>query len=475
MYFKHFFEKGLAQNSFLIGCQATGEAIVIDPRRDIDLYLKTATDNDLTISKVAETHIHADFLSGSRELAAATGATLYLSDEGGDDWQYRFEHLGLRDGDSIAVGNLRLDVIHTPGHTPEHISFLLFDLPAGEEPMMIFTGDFVFVGDVGRPDLLEEAAGIVDTKIKGAKQMFASLAKFRELPKYVQVWPAHGAGSACGKALGAVPASTVGYELATNWAFQIDDEQTFVDELLSGQPEPPYYFANMKTMNRAGAAVLEKLPDPKELGVDEVAKLQQEGAQIVDARSRYAYAGGHIPKSQSIPFDSGFSNWAGWTLSYDRPIILVAGAEDREEIVKMLVRIGLDQIVGHLPSVQPWADAGKPLVRTEQITAEDLASVLGEYTVLDVRSQSEYEESHIPDALNIHAGRLHRKQDEIPANRPLVVHCQSGYRSIIACGQLERLGITDVRNLVGGFDSWEQYAAARPEGEAAEQQLLTTS
>ncbi len=467
MYFKHYFEKGLAENSFLIACQATGEAIVIDPRRDIDPYLETARENGFTIKKIAETHIHADFLSGSLELAAATGADLFLSDEGGDDWQYRFAHVGLRDGDSISVGNLRLDVMHTPGHTPEHISFLLYDVPAGNEPMMIFTGDFVFVGDVGRPDLLEEAAGIADTKVRGAKQMFASLKRFRELPGYVQVWPAHGAGSACGKALGAVPASTVGYELATNWAFQIDDEQAFVDELLSGQPEPPYYFANMKTMNRAGADVLGELPDPPELEAEELARLQEEGAQVVDARSRYAYAGGHIPKSQSIPFDTGFSNWAGWTLSYERPIVLVAAPAERAEIVKMLVRIGLDQIEGYLPSIQPWADAGRPLVRIEQIEATDLAPSLDQYAILDVRSQSEFEDAHIPGAVNIHAGRLHRKQEEIPSGRPLVVHCQSGYRSIIACGQLERMGITNVRNLVGGFERWEQTAASVTAGASA--------
>ena len=229
MYFKHFFEPGLAQNSYLIGCQATGEAIVIDPRRDVADYLAAAEANDLRVTHVTETHIHADYLSGSRELAAATDARLYLSDEGGADWQYGFDHEGLRDGDSIRVGNLRLDVLHTPGHTPEHVSFVLYDLPAGPEPMMVFTGDFVFVGDVGRPDLLEEAAGIFDTKIAGAKQMFASLAKFRGLPQYVQVWPGHGAG----------------YELATNWAFG----------------------------NRDGAPVLGELPRPGKLDADALSRL----------------------------------------------------------------------------------------------------------------------------------------------------------------------------------------------------------
>lgn len=460
MYFKHFFEPGLAQNSYLIGCQATGEAIVIDPRRDVEDYLTTAEANDLRITHVTETHIHADYLSGTRELAAETGAKVYLSDEGGADWQYRFDHEAVRDGDSIAVGNLRLDVIHTPGHTPEHVSFVLYDLPAGPEPMMVFTGDFVFVGDVGRPDLLEEAAGLRDTKIAGAKQMFASLARFRELPQYVQVWPGHGAGSACGKALGAVPASSVGYELATNWAFQINAETAFVDELIAGQPEPPYYFAQMKRGNRDGAPILGELPRPGKLDADALTRLGD--VQIVDTRDADDYAAEHVRGSVAIPFDGGLSTWAGWTLDYDRPIVLVASDEEVNEVATMLVRVGLDRVVGYTDSLAPWVAAGYQTARTDQIDADELASALDEVTVLDVRAESEYEEGHVDGALNIHAGRLSRlAEGYLPHDRPVVVHCQSGYRSIIASSTLERLGFANYRNLLGGFDAWEERASER--------------
>lgn len=201
MFFQHIYDKSLAQGSYLIGCQATKEAIVIDAKRDIDTYLDIARQNNLNITHITETHIHADYLCGSRELAQVTGANMYLSDEGGEGWQYEFSHIGLRDGDIIKVGNLSLRVIHTPGHTPESISFVLTDHPASDEPVMVFTGDFVFVGDIGRPDLLEKAAGLAGTKEVGAHQMYHSLKKFEALPDYVQVWPAHGAGSACGKAL----------------------------------------------------------------------------------------------------------------------------------------------------------------------------------------------------------------------------------------------------------------------------------
>ena len=240
MFFQQIYDKSLAQGSYLIGCQQTGESIVIDPKRDVDTYLDIANQNGLRITHVTETHIHADFLSGSRELVALTGATLFLSDEGGQDWPYEFDHTGLRNGDLINVGKLTLEVMHTPGHTPESISFLLTDKPASPQPVMVFTGDFVFVGDVGRPDLLEKAAGLMGTQELGARQLYASLHKFSILPGYVQVWPGHGAGSACGKALGTVPSTTVGYEKIRNWAFQYpDDELGFVNYRWPISPKRP--------------------------------------------------------------------------------------------------------------------------------------------------------------------------------------------------------------------------------------------
>src|SRR5690606_209903 len=270
MFFQHVYDKSLAQASYVIGCQVKKEAIVIDAQRDIDVYLKIAKQNNLKITHITETHIHADFLCGARELAAVTGAELYLSDEGGKDWQYEFPHVGLKHGDKIKVGNLTFEILHTPGHTPESISFLLTDHPASEKPVMVFTGDFVFVGDIGRPDLLEKAAGLMGTKDAGARQMYESVQRFSKLPEYIQVWPAHGAGSACGKALGAVPSSTVGYELIRNWAFQYEnDKQGFVDYLLEGQPEPPKYFAMMKHLNKVPRPLLVEVPKYPTLSKDE--------------------------------------------------------------------------------------------------------------------------------------------------------------------------------------------------------------
>ena len=455
MFFKHYFESGLAQNSYLVGCQATGEAIAIDPGREIAPYLATAAAEGLCITKVTETHIHADYLSGSRELAAATGAELLLSDEGGPDWLYRFDHTGLRDGDEITVGNLKLTVLHTPGHTPEHVSFLLFDLPSSEEPVMIFTGDFLFVGDVGRPDLLEEAAGVAGSKEIGAAQMFDSLRRLRTLPDYVQVWPGHGAGSACGKALGAVPSTTIGYEKMRNWALLFEDKDEFVAALLEGQPEPPAYFAMMKKLNRSGPAVLGELPEPPEMGPDAVEQLRSQGAQLVDARSRQAFVGGHVPGSLSIPEDSGFSNWAGWLVDYQKPIVLIAEASAVPDLVLKLIRIGLDNVVGFLPDFDAWVDAGYPVATTNQIDAGTLQRVRDRHFILDVRGRSEFEEGHIAGAHNIHLGHIRKRVDEIPRDESVVVHCLGGYRSVIASSVLEQLGFGDIVNLIGGYAAWE--------------------
>ena len=257
MLFTRIYDEDLAQASYFIGCQATGEAVVVDPRRDIAVYQKEAENNSMKIMAVTETHIHADYLSGSRELAAATGATLYLSDEGDADWKYGFEGERLYDGGEIRVGNVTLRAVHTPGHTPEHLSFLVTDGATTDEPGFILTGDFVFVGDLGRPDLLDEAAGGKDTRFVGAKQMFASLReKFLALPDYVQVWPGHGAGSACGKALGAVPSSTVGYERLFSWwgrYVERNDEEGFVEALLEGQTGRPRLLRTHEAPEQVGS------------------------------------------------------------------------------------------------------------------------------------------------------------------------------------------------------------------------------
>jgi hydroxyacylglutathione hydrolase len=456
MFFQHIYETGLAQASYLIGCQATGEAMVIDPRRDVDVYIDLAEKNNLRITHVAETHIHADFLSGARELAAATGAAMYLSDEGGAEWAYGFDHVGVREGDHFMVGNLRIDVLHTPGHTPEHISFLLTDTPASDRPVMVFTGDFVFVGDVGRPDLLEKAAGMKGTREKGAHDMFMSLKKFRALDDHVQVWPGHGAGSACGKALGAVPSSTVGYEKIANWALRIDDEATFVRELLDGQPEPPKYFATMKKLNKVGPKVLGGVPHPARLTLAQFDEAVAGGVTVIDTRDKLSFAGGHLPGSINIQDNNAFSTWAGWILDYQRPFLLVASDSRIEQLTRALLRIGLDQLVGYVSDMDRIGDAGHTMRVMEQISVDELQANRDAYHVLDIRGLTEHEAAHIPGALHIHAGYLIDRVAEIPGDKPVVVHCVSGDRSSFATSVLLSLGLRNVRNLTCGFNGWRQ-------------------
>ncbi|MDZ7767025.1 MAG: rhodanese-like domain-containing protein [Melioribacteraceae bacterium] len=400
--------------------------------------------------------MHADFLSGSRELAQATGAEILLSDEGGADWEYQFDHTGLKDGNQFKVGNLIFDVMHTPGHTPEHISFLLTDSAASTKPIMVFTGDFVFVGDVGRPDLLEKAAGITGTMEKGARQMFDSLKKFKTLPDYIQVWPGHGAGSACGKALGAVPSSTVGYEKLVNWALSINDEDEFVKQLLDGQPEPPKYFAMMKKLNKVGPEVLGGIPHPARLTLNQFKDALDKNIRIVDTRDKLSFAGGHVPGSLNIQDNGAFSTWAGWMLDYDEPFLLIAPEHRIEDLTKKLIRIGLDNVYGFLPNMDTYANAGNELETVDQITCSELSNKIkdGDVQIVDVRGLSEYQAGKIESAENIHVGSLKDNLDRIESGKDVVVHCATGDRSSIAASYLKSKGFDNVINLTGGYSAW---------------------
>lgn len=362
MFFQHIYDKSLAQASYFIGCQKAGVAAVIDPKRDVDTYLEIAKANNMTITHIFETHIHADFLAGSRELAKLTGAEMYLSDEGGEGWEYEFKHHGLKDGDEVKIGNLTIEVLHTPGHTPESISFLLTDNPATKEPVMLFTGDFVFVGDIGRPDLLEKAAGLTGTMDAGAKEMYKSINKFSSLPEYIQVWPGHGAGSACGKALGAVPSTTVGYEKVRNWAFQYqNDEKGFVQYLLADQPEPPKYFAMMKSLNKIDRPLLTEVPTLKKLSAADLKDAMAKGMKVLDARDKVEFAAGFIPETMNIQGNNSFATWAGWFLKYDEQFIILADESKLDDLTRKLMRIGLDNIYGYVPSTSVWTEAGGKL------------------------------------------------------------------------------------------------------------------
>jgi hydroxyacylglutathione hydrolase len=467
MLLRRFYDAKLAQASYLIGCQATGEAVVFDANRDVAQYLEAAAEEGLRVTHVTETHIHADFVSGSRELAARSGARLLLSDEGDADWKYAFAEASdatlLHDHDVFMVGNLKFEVLHTPGHTPEHLSFLVTDTPASAGPMGVITGDFVFVGDVGRPDLLEKAAKVIGTMEAGARTLFRSLQRFKQLPDHLQLWPGHGAGSACGKALGAVPTTTLGYEKIANWGLLITDEQEFVDAVLAGQPEPPKYFAEMKRINKVGPAILHGFPSPRQLPPEQLREVLHSGAPVVDMRDTASFAHGFVAGTINIPLNRSFNTWAGWFLPYDREIYLIIDDAMSTDAVNAAVRdlamIGLDRVAGYFSSQavgQPHSGVAK-LDSIPQMNPAQIAELMerGGATVIDVRGFAEWEQAHIPGVRNIPAGYLTEHLAELPTNAPLVLQCQGGGRSAIAASVLHARGFTNVINMAGGFGAWE--------------------
>jgi hydroxyacylglutathione hydrolase len=462
MLVRQIFDPKLAQYAYLIGCPACGEALIVDPERDVDRYFDVAARNKLRIVAAADTHIHADYLSGLREMAEL-GVRVYASKEGGPDWQYEwlpgsaYDYRLLGHDDTFMVGNIELRAIHTPGHTPEHLSYLVRDTRSGSSAFVaVASGDFVFVGDVGRPDLLESAAGQVGSMEPSAHALYRSIQKaFRPLPEFLQVWPAHGAGSACGKSLGDVPMSTVGYELRNNLSIRAaTDEQAFVQHILAGQPEPPPYFARMKRDNRMGPRVLGPVPSPPALdaaGLRDIARRSE--VVVLDTRARAAFFRRHLPGAVLADLDYQFCTIAGSYVEEDVPICLIVSADRVDEAVRGLVRIGLDRIEGFATpdTLDEYAAAGGTVAQTRTIDMRELERrrLSGAALVLDVRGRAEYEEGHVPGALNIAHTRLLPRIDELPRDTPLVVHCRSGARSAAAVSVLERHGFeaTDVDDL----------------------------
>jgi hydroxyacylglutathione hydrolase len=464
MILKRLYDEGLAQASYLIGCAATGEALVIDPTRSADLYLEAAESERVAIKYITETHIHADFVSGVRELAARTGARLFLSDEGGPDWRYTYAKRDgatlLHDRDVFMVGDVRVQAIHTPGHTPEHMTFLITDLSGADKPIGAVTGDFVFVGDVGRPDLLETAAGQAGTMEASSRTLFRSLQVFKKQPDYLQIWPGHGEGSACGKGLSAIPHSTVGYERLFNWAFAIEDEQQFVAAILAGQPEPPSYFSQMKKINREGPRVLgAEAPGADALPSSDLANVLEAGAIVVDTRSASDFADSFIPGTINIPLAPSFVAWAGWLLPYDRGFyVIVEDAAGAERVFRELTLIGMEHITGvfTIDALSAYALQRGALATVTYASADELAGALrdGGATVLDVRGRAEWEGGHLPGSLNIPVGHISSRLDEVPRDRAIYVHCQTGQRSAIATSLLHANGFADVRNYSAGYAEW---------------------
>ena len=457
-----FFEPSIAQASYLIGCAAAGEAIVIDPNRDIAHYLAAAARDHVRITHVTETHIHADFLSGARELAQATGATLLLSDEGDADWKYAFAHEArlLHHGDRITIGNIHLDVLHTPGHTPEHLSFLITDGAAADRPLAAATGDFIFVGDVGRPDLLERAAHMAGTMEQGARTLWRSLRAFDSQEDWLQIWPGHGAGSACGKGISAIPYSTLGYERRFNWAFAVPTEEAFVIKVLEGQPEPPAYFAIMKALNKRGPD-LRRTSAPPRLDATRLPALVNAGAVVVDTRAAADFATAYLPGTLNLPLNGSFVTWAGWLLPYADDFYVIVDRDDDAavaELVRQLALIGLDRVAGifSADAVHQAAAQGVPVATVSQLSAGELAGRLaaGNVQLVDVRGAAEWHDGHIASATHIPLGYLSTRLAELAPDRPIVVQCRGGGRSAIAASLLRRLGRPDVLNLTDGIDGW---------------------
>jgi len=464
MYFKQIFDKKLAQYAYLVGCQANGTAVIIDPMRDIDQYIKEAANENLIITAAVDTHIHADFISGLREFAER-GVKVYASDEGDSDWKYEwllnstYDYELLNDGDEFNIGNIVIRAWHTPGHTPEHLSFFITDGAASNEPMGIATGDFIFVGDVGRPDLLESAAGQQNVMEPSARTLFKSVESFKSVPEYMQIWPGHGAGSACGKALGAVPESTVGYELRTNSSLKAaTSENHFVNFILDGQPEPPLYFARMKRDNKIGPAVIGGPPKVQRLSVQKIKEIaDSKKTVILDTRERDAFYTGHIPGSLLSPLNKQFNTVAGSYITEEQKIVLLADESRVEEAILDLYRIGLDSVIGFITEkdLQKYKSEGGEIETLEAVTFEVLNDKDADDKVLDVRKQSEFNEFNINGSLNIAHTRLLPNMEKLSRDHTYYVHCQSGGRSAVAAALLKRSGY----NVVVIDDEIERYKA----------------
>ncbi|MFU8894051.1 MAG: MBL fold metallo-hydrolase [Luteolibacter sp.] len=451
MFLRQIPDHALAQYAYLIGCQRTGEAIIIDPERDVDRYFEVAAANDLRITAVAETHIHADYLSGARELVERHGAVAFLGEEGGPDWQFEWAKgksavRFLKHGDEFHVGNIRFKALHTPGHTPEHVSFLVWDDGGGaDQPIALLTGDFIFVGDVGRPDLLESAAGQAGAMEPSARTLYASLRGTAELPDHLQILPAHGAGSACGKALGAVPVSVLGYERKFNAPLREAmnaGEDAFVSHILHGQPEPPKYFARMKRDNKEGPKLLSqgKLPQPDALYASGLAAwLEAVPTAILDLRAdANAFAARHLRGAIHAPLKGGkLPIAAGSYLEDDARILLVAESQSEvDEAVRQLVRIGYDHIAGWITVVEALASDAK----LEKLKSMDPKHLSGGLSVLDVRGAGEFAAGHVKGAVNIAHTRLAARIYDLPKGDTLHVHCAGGARAAMAASFLASTG-----------------------------------
>ena len=444
---------GLAQLSYMVGDDKAGLVAVIDPRRDVACYLTKATELGVRITAIIETHIHADFVSGAHELKAATGATIY----GGISDAYGFDLTPMQDGDDITLGNVTLRALHTPGHTPEHVSLLLLDKKQGDQPIAVFTGDTLFNQDAGRPDLLGDA----ETRQLADELYHTLYEKLLPLGDHVEVYPGHGAGSACGKSIGDRRQSTIGNERLYRPIFQHPDKADFVRWLLDELPEPPRHYPILKKLNAVGAPLKGQPPmipplSPKAFGEQ---MRQVEGVVVLDARSILAFGGGHIPGALNIALLAEFPTWVGWMIDREAPILLVVESErDIALAGEHLFRIGCDSVVGYLhQGMTSWQNAALPLQSTGEWTVQTLNVHLNDpgLTILDVRSDEERSQGYVLHSQHQYVAHLRENLPDVDRDRPIVTYCGSGYRASIAASILQQHGFTNVTNVPGSWTAWQ--------------------